>query len=687
MPLCKFLTSAIALVLVAGSALAQSNMVVGNVRAVSVTGNAFQDTKKGQSIRLKEGDFLNQGSTVRTSGDARVILLFDNGSTIEVRPDTRFSIDEFLIDPLDTESIDYRSIKNEPTRSLTRVTVPQGNIITKTPKLNRGSSYDIGTPLGTAGIRGTVVNILVTRQASTFVVTEGRIEVSKGAQSFFIGEGAQGADGNTQTGQAGDPAQQAVIVSTDQSYTPPPNQIGNMTQQAQQFSGTVSQSIPANAMTGAPAQEPASTTSTDATSTDGTGTTTDSGDSGGSSGSSSGGAPPPTMGGLGGGGGGGGGGTPSPTPVPTPTPTPVPTPTPTPTPAPSPTPVAGPFWNGGTNQWVATNGVGGNGTWTNAAPWNPQETAIFGGTPGFVQLQGDVIASNGLRFDWSSSNNYVIQGYAQVTNGPRTGQLLLSGSTNDIYVQNDESVDPAGAVIAANIVGTNGFVKSGTGELVVAGTSNNLSGNILVNSGSLSLANSADLQSASVVVSSNAALTGVGSIKSLEVNGGAMHRVGYGPYGEETALLNGVLDVKNNATYQAGSQFIWSLNANTTAQQLVDPASGLYSYSSMKVGGDLSFASGVPVALNFGAGTVNWSDSFWSASRTGVDGWLLFDVTGSISGAPILGGGLTNIITPGDPTNWYDSTGTSLFDVKGSEFTFVLSTNSGKVYLNYIYSP
>ena len=686
MPLCKFLTSAIALVLVAGSALAQSNMVVGNVRAVSVTGTAFQDTKKGQSIRLKEGDFLNQGSTVRTSGDARVILLFDNGSTIEVRPDTRFSIDEFLIDPLDTESIDYRSIKNEPTRSLTRVTVPQGNIITKTPKLNRGSSYDIGTPLGTAGIRGTVVNILVTRQASTFVVTEGRIEVSKGAQSFFIGEGAQGTADNTRTGQAGDPAQQAVIVSTDQSYTPPPNQIGNMTQQAQQFSSAVSQSIPANAMTGAPAQEPASTTSTDATSTDGTGTTTDSGDSGGSSGSSSGGAPPPTMGGLGGGG-GGGGGTPSPTPVPTPTPTPVPTPTPTPTPAPSPTPVAGPFWNGGTNQWVATNGVGGNGTWTNAAPWNPQETAIFGGTPGFVQLQGDVIASNGLRFDWSSSNNYVIQGYAQVTNGPRTGQLLLSGSTNDIYVQNDESVDPAGAVIAANIVGTNGFVKSGTGELVVAGTSNNLSGNILVNSGSLSLANSADLQSASVVVSSNAALTGVGSIKSLEVNGGATHRVGYGPYGEETALLNGVLDVKNNATYQAGSQFIWSLNANTTAQQLVDPASGLYSYSSMKVGGDLSFASGVPVALNFGAGTVNWSDSFWSASRTGVDGWLLFDVTGSISGAPILGGGLTNIITPGDPTNWYDSTGTSLFDVKGSEFTFVLSTNSGKVYLNYIYSP
>jgi hypothetical protein len=299
----KFIATAVALGLATTTALAQADMVVGNVRAVSVTGTAFQDTKKGQSIRLKEGDFLNQGSTVRTSGDARVILLFDNGSTIEVRPDTRFSIDEFLIDPLDTESIDYRSIKNEPTRSLTRVTVPQGNIITKTPKLNRGSSYDIGTPLGTAGIRGTVVNILVTRQASTFVVTEGRIEVTKGAQSFFIGEGAQNAEGNTQTGQAGDPAQQAVVISTDQNYTPPPNQIGNMTQQAQQFSGTVSQSIPANAMTGAPAQEPAGA---DGTVTDATGT--DAGDSGGSGGT---GGPPTPAGFPGGGGGGGGGGTPT----------------------------------------------------------------------------------------------------------------------------------------------------------------------------------------------------------------------------------------------------------------------------------------------------------------------------------------------------------------------------------------
>ena len=105
----------------------------------------------------------------------------------------------------------------------------------------------------------------------------------------------------------------------------------------------------------------------------------------------------------------------------------------------------------------------------------------------------------------------------------------------------------------------------------------------------------------------------------------------------------------------------------------------------MKVGGNLSFATGVPVALNFGGGIVDWSDPFWSIQRSGQDGWLLFDA-GTVSGAPVLGGGSNSVVTPGAPTNWFDSTGKSLFDVKGTNFTFALTTNSGEVYLNYIYS-
>lgn len=294
----RFLAAATTLLLAAHGAVAQSGMVFGNVRAVMVVGDAWQDSVKGQSERLKQGDFLRQGSEVRTSGGARVILLFDNGATIEIRPGTRFSIDKFLVDPLDAESIDYQKITREPTRSMTRISVPQGNIITKVPKLNRSSSYDIGTPLGTAGIRGTVVNVAVTEQASTFVVAEGMIQVTKGAQSFFIGDGSDnGASGNTRTGKEGNPQEQAVIISTDENYTPPPNQVSGMQQQAQQFSQTASQNISRNAMSGAPAQE-SPATGTDG-GTDGSGS---GGDGGGGSGPP---APAPFSGGGGGSSGGG----------------------------------------------------------------------------------------------------------------------------------------------------------------------------------------------------------------------------------------------------------------------------------------------------------------------------------------------------------------------------------------------
>jgi autotransporter-associated beta strand protein len=262
--------------------------------------------------------------------------------------------------------------------------------------------------------------------------------------------------------------------------------------------------------------------------------------------------------------------------------------------------------------------------------------------------------------------------------------LFLSGSANNIYVTNSQ---PRGAAIVADIVGTNGFNKTGPGELVIGRTSNNLTGTISLNQGSLALTDNADFQRASVIVSSNAALAGVGIVKSLEVTDGALHRLGYGPFGEATAYLNGILEVKEDVAYKQGSQFIWFLNANTTSQELVDAATGLYSYSSVKVGGDLSIADNVPFALGFsGGGTVDWSNDFWSRSYTGDEGWLLFDVSGTISGSPILGGGLTNVVTPGAPNNWFDSKGESLQEARADLFTFALSTNAGKVYLNYIYS-
>jgi hypothetical protein len=299
---------ALVAVIIAGPAVQgrESNMVAGNIRAVKVDGTAWQVIDgRGQRERLGEGDFLRQGNTVETASDGRVVLLFENGSTIQLQPKTKFSVEAFMVDPFDAEKTDFRRITAEPTRSVTKIGVKEGVITAKILKLQRSSSYDIGTPLGTAGIRGTVVTVSVSPNAAKFVVTKGMIQVTKDGQTFWISEGdSQQADGDSRTGREGTQGEETVIIATEESYTPPPGEVASLSQQGQQFSETANQSIPAQPFSGAPQQQSGSTGDAAATgSTDGSDS---GGDSGGGAGSP--GGAPALPGGFGGGGGGGGSG-------------------------------------------------------------------------------------------------------------------------------------------------------------------------------------------------------------------------------------------------------------------------------------------------------------------------------------------------------------------------------------------
>jgi sugar lactone lactonase YvrE len=104
---------------------------------------------------LKRGDFLSQGVRIVTGQNASVELAFENGSSVVVKPGTEFSIDQFLADPFDTQAIDYGSLENEPTMSVTRTNLKSGEIFFHVEKLKERSTYEIQTPVGIAGIRGT----------------------------------------------------------------------------------------------------------------------------------------------------------------------------------------------------------------------------------------------------------------------------------------------------------------------------------------------------------------------------------------------------------------------------------------------------------------------------------------------------------------------------------------------------
>lgn len=131
-------------------------MQPGGVRVVEVRGASVSLVGEGDvSVPLSEGMFLRQGAKISTGPDGAAVLLFKNGSVVRIQPDTVFSIDKFLLEPFDSDPIDYRVIENEPSRSVTRLVLGEGKLFFEVSKLDAKSSLEFITPLGNAGIRGT----------------------------------------------------------------------------------------------------------------------------------------------------------------------------------------------------------------------------------------------------------------------------------------------------------------------------------------------------------------------------------------------------------------------------------------------------------------------------------------------------------------------------------------------------
>ena len=214
------------------SAFGQSGqMAAGHIRAVKVEGTAWQIIGgNGQRERLKEGDFVRQGNAVETSGGSAVILLFDNGSTMNVRPNSKFSINEFLRGPFDVQKVDYKALKSEPTRSVTKVKVEEGTMYFDIPKLNRASVCEISNPVGSAGIRGTAGFVA----PDSMGVTEGMVQVqTRTGESRSLGAG------------------QTTGFTPQGNFGPPPANAGDNMRGAQNNSQNARQNVPSDAFDGA----------------------------------------------------------------------------------------------------------------------------------------------------------------------------------------------------------------------------------------------------------------------------------------------------------------------------------------------------------------------------------------------------------------------------------------------------
>ena len=143
--------------------------VEGDVFSLSIEDD-FQITLDSSSVGKK----VEEKSIIVTGDSGNASLLFSNGALITIKPGSRFYLRKFAQKSFSADhNANPSQIEEEPSPSELLAHLDFGNLIVKAPKLKKGSSMVLSSPLGTAGIRGTMFQLVAVRNPVTGDITGG----------------------------------------------------------------------------------------------------------------------------------------------------------------------------------------------------------------------------------------------------------------------------------------------------------------------------------------------------------------------------------------------------------------------------------------------------------------------------------------------------------------------------------
>src|SRR5712672_3636546 len=123
----------------------QAQTVPGKAEVRALKGVAVYSTGGGPSMPLKVGTVLGPGSTIKTGGGSSVDLFLGNSAgVVRVAENTTLALDKLTL--TDTGADTAVEIQ---------MGLSEGTILGNVNKLSAASRYEIKTPNGVAGIRGT----------------------------------------------------------------------------------------------------------------------------------------------------------------------------------------------------------------------------------------------------------------------------------------------------------------------------------------------------------------------------------------------------------------------------------------------------------------------------------------------------------------------------------------------------
>ena len=155
-------------------------IIAGLEGQVTVINNATQVALPPGSV--KAGGILFDGHTVKTGPASKIILLLSNGTVTTVKADSALNIKKFTQAKFDPGATKLSELEGEPSSSDTLIDLEIGDMVVDIKKLDKKSSFNIESPVGTAGIRGTRVGMNIRPAPGGGFVS--KIVVPKGLIAF-----------------------------------------------------------------------------------------------------------------------------------------------------------------------------------------------------------------------------------------------------------------------------------------------------------------------------------------------------------------------------------------------------------------------------------------------------------------------------------------------------------------------
>ena len=167
----------------------------GRAVARAVRGSVDYSDGSGSWKKMRVGSILKQGATIRTAAESSADLFLDkNGPVVRVTENSQLGLDR----------LSYESSSAEVIID-TGLNLKDGRILGNVAKMAQASKYEVKTPNGVAGIRGTEYDI--SANGRVLVIT-GSVVVVAGGQTFVVN-----------AGEAFDPGAKAVSKADPQVVT------------------------------------------------------------------------------------------------------------------------------------------------------------------------------------------------------------------------------------------------------------------------------------------------------------------------------------------------------------------------------------------------------------------------------------------------------------------------------------